>query len=719
MGFLNQTNADGSPNISAAFVNAVLISSLYHLDENPPIIYAGISGSTIRVRRVDPGTYEPDYVIFGLGGAAYVVMAGTTNYPQWLGHAASALCPWPDTVTSNIAVASFLLGYQQREDEIVAAINPAIRSRLIFTGHSYGGAACNIAYQRIQANFPQGRAIDLMTFGEPKSYGKIVQQVPATTHNRLIAASDIFNDGRLEAAGIDPVSLLPPNGLLLAGVGWISKLSLGLLGFTWQHVGQPWLLRSSNIVAPGRFGAETPVLDALVLAYNLDYISLHYMDTSYLTKITNQYVASGLNPELAPLLPFAYRYMGSPSVPPTTLGPPLSTAVLNSGFGQVPPVVTDANRTEFSTITSSARIFYFERATNMPAPVIPPTFKGTFFFDQDEGGSSESFYTTKGASDPTNTYAAMLATMKTLATFRTRLSIMDGNGQCQNPLKLQAIRVENENLARDSVLVSDLGISGPSYATPGKLGFPGLITPLFAASEQNDANDTAVKVIFVDGFGHSATMYLHGIPLFAQESEFGTGEYVPGNYDSRIPPLKTDWKQALYNFANALVDNNIGLRYATVQWTPGAIAVGSGASAIAASGNGTPLGITYNSVASVGNLANTYTLQMPQQQGISSGNFIANLRSFKNLRVLNGRWPAWGYTSGGMFFVNIKHRCANYTPWDGQGYMSPLVWSVMTPALSPPRSGANVPGVASIELTAKKVGRPFDLQRGRARVRVT
>jgi len=122
---------------------------------------------------------------------------------------------------------------------------------------------------------------------------------------------------------------------------------------------------------------------------------------------------------------------------------------------------------------------------------------------------------------------------------------------------------------------------------------------------------------------------------------------------------------------------------------------------------------------------NTYTFQFPLAQagqtllpiGNTGGKFIANLKGFKALNFLNGRRPATGFIAmiGGVqvYLVNVNLRASD-VPWDGIGFLSPLSWSVFAPAPSVPAAGSNLPpGFGGVLLTAKKTGRPFDLQVGR------
>jgi hypothetical protein len=178
-------------------------------------------------------------------------------------------------------------------------------------------------------------------------------------------------------------------------------------------------------------------------------------------------------------------------------------------------------------------------------------------------------------------------------------------------------------------------------------------------------------------------------------------------------------------FCNQLIALGLGLRYTTVQWTIMGLPAGTPPNQIVASGNGTPQAfpalvppvpaVTYNFT---GTPNNTYTFALNTPVNPIIGKFRVILRGFQSLKVLNGRWPAMGFIQAGTYYVNVRHRAAQYV-WDANGYLSPEIWSIMTPTPAPPLNGGNAPGVSGAELTSKKLGKPFGLQRGRAHNRVT
>lgn len=418
------------------------------------------------------------------------------------------------------------------------------------------------------------------------------------------------------------------------------------------------------------------------------------------------------NPELIALRRITGVYLSLPFVPVNNLGPPVSSFRLNQAYLLPSGTVTDADRTQYATISASAQVT-FQRSQQMAAPsLVPPTLKGTYFYDQDGAGSSQSFYAVTGAPNAPTNFAAMMQSMVLLGNPRTRLSQTRAAPKCRNPFIIRAIRVDDQTTKRKGLLNTNPGITVDSYTV---LGQTALIAPI---DQANDDSDAAFKVIFTDAFGNSATQYFHGVPLAAELVDSNTiaeRDTRPG-FGSRYPEVDSQWLTNLNNFTNNMRSLGLGLRFTYPWWTPAGLPVGVAPNQIVAAGNGTPIAVTY---AYAGYGLQTYTFQMPVPVAPIIGKFRVIMREFVNLRVLNGRWPAFGFMAGANYFVNVRHRAANYTPWDGNGYLSPEVWSTFQPSAAAPISGADFSGVSGVVLTSKKMGRPFGQQRGRQRARAT
>jgi hypothetical protein len=380
--------------------------------------------------------------------------------------------------------------------------------------------------------------------------------------------------------------------------------------------------------------------------------------------------------------------------------------------------VTDANRTEFATISASSIVGIAPRDFVATAPIIAPTLKGTFFYDIQEGGSSQSFYAVPGQPNAPTTLASMIAAMTTLGSFRSNLSqCVDSLGTI-NPFVFRAIRADDVSTSRKSLTVINPRINLSSY-------YLGNQVPPGQAVVQNGANDDAYLVSFNDGFGNSARQFFHGVPLGSQFLP-ASATIVNPQFGSRVPQVTANWLAYLNNFCNQLRALGLGFRYATVQWTMYNLPVGVPPNQIASTGNGTPTanptGTPPLSAANYnlpGFPANTYTFALQTPVAPILGKFRVIVREMQALKVLNGRWSAIGRMVGTTYCVNVRRRVPNYGDYDGNGYLSPEIWSVMFPGAAAPLAGANGPGVGGVELGEKKLGRPYAQQRGRARNRVT
>lgn len=706
MTILQQTMQNGFPSPAAMFVNAVLSSALYHEDRRPFDQYASMIGGAVSGFDADRNTFRPDRGVIVSDNDALVILDGTTNIPQWLAHAGSAFFPAYNSELNNTLVASFEEGYSQVRRQLDFEVTPAIRGRVVVSGHSYGAGCAKIYCDVTKVNFPSSPNVQLMTFGEPKSTGDFLGNAPTYQHLRICSRSS-FRPTPDHAQGFDPVTFVPPGILLLPKIPFSEKIALKFLQFSWRHFGVPFELTNEGIANTDAYGGFLATLDALNwidLLQNLPYISQHYMDTSYLPKTMSLWRASGLNPELSALVPFVNQYLGNPFVPAETTGPPIPAAMLGESFGFPAGAITDANRTDFAVVSASARVV-FGSSVPMPAPIIPLTLKGTLFANIDEGGVSQSFYANSTNSAAPTTLVGMINSLNSLVPFRTRLSMTKLTPRCSNPLTVIALRSDDTTTKRKTLL--NTNVTGSQVPYPAGAGG---LNPIGQITNDNDETNVAVKVTFTDNSGNTAIQYFHGVPLLAYTNP--AGGVQAANVFDRFPYLEPSWIQTMYNFCNQLNAQGLGLRYATVQWTPNMTPVGP----IAATGNGTPIEVYYSYP---GTPVNTYTFSMPVGSWNLLGKFRVILREFKNLRVINKRWPALGWVTAGNYYVNVNRRAANYLPWDGTGYLSPEVWSVMTPNSCPPLTAPlQTPGVVDMELTTKKAGRPFGEQRGRARAMV-
>jgi hypothetical protein len=380
-------NADGSPNASAMYVNAMLCSAIYHQDESPWKAFAAATGTTFQTLVYDRFSYEPDYAVIQGDGECLVIFDGTTNSAQWVGHGISAFFPLSDQQLKYdlpfgpFVVGSFYLGENVVEGAITDLIAPSTGGVVRIAGHSYGAAAAFIFARHMGVSAINPSRIELMTFGQPKAYdGSTAGRFPdfyARIINKVLVSGTQSVYG-----GVDPVTLCPFSFLsygryfdFLSGARFFKPLK-AILGLGWQHHGQPWIMEGGNLylsdVWQNNLGL-IPTYDIYIFTANLVNAALHFMDQSYLPNARAAWIASGENGAAAAgrlsrrgvkqqgqldlhIFDAPYSaYTRTPYVPPTTLGPPVTAATLNqSFFDPSTPAVLPAEVADWSTISCQA-----------------------------------------------------------------------------------------------------------------------------------------------------------------------------------------------------------------------------------------------------------------------------------------------------------------------------------------------------------------------------
>lgn len=731
MSLLQPDNSDGTPNGSAMFAYCLCIDGLYHRELTPAEQYAALAGAEIIGKRIDPDTYEPDYVILGDGTTAVVCLAGTTNDPQWIGHAGSAFIPVPDyKLINGGTVASFEYGTRIREPEIFAFLAPYFDKEIVFVGHSYGGAAANILAAHLAVKIVKGTQ-KVLTFGEPKSYTRSTTVPTPAYKARIVNAITPGTVHGLAQDLRDPITLMPPGQIEFIGFGYYGLLVKLIGGLGFVHSGDEWFMTPTKVTGPFSYplAFNVPFYELAQLIELLNKVTfLHFMDTAYLGNALRAWQRSGTNPELQALLPTASRYLDQPALLPSITGPTIPAAAINESAGLPSGTITEANRTTIATVVVSASV------------EITPTFSGessmgfkiTLLLAQDNEGTTQSFYTVGPNSpngQPWNYQSAFQAGVNMIP-LRTALSQCPDQPKCVNPLTIPYIRVDNQAIARGTEVFNVINPSYSSFIAANPPWTPDL-SFWGNSTFNNDAANSCWKGTMNDGAGHEANFYFHGVPLYSEGGTGLAGGIQLPNIGGRTTTPYARWLTNLYSFCNGLRTNMLGFRGVSNIWTPnGANPAGLTPPPL----NGTPLpgGIFYNLP---GTPLNTYSFIVaqlpPTNLSNSRGTWPFILRSFKNLRVVNGRWPANCFTitaanipsgasqpSVGDYCVNVLTPFTNYLPWDGRGYLCPATYGVYQPAPCPPLiPGTGPTGISDIILTAKKTGRPPELQRGRSRNR--
>lgn len=664
MSLLPFHDADGMPLPGAAFLNAVLCSALYHGDRSAFDQAATLLGGQVVFFETDPTTFVPDCGIIQCGSQFLIIFDGTTNIPQVISYCTGAIIPNPDTLVPTstfpaLCNQGFLLGMSKRAPSIDPILASVSAPQVYLAGHSYGAAAAFVYGRQLANRSPAPQPVEIMTFGEPRAYDARDALHEPGYHARLIAQDDIAPNFIEVQQPIDPVTAVPPAIIQFGKIGTVARVVKSVIGVNWTHHGTPWMLRSNFIGAgqPTPFIARfIPSAEITVVLSNISHTDLHLMDTSYLTRILAWWQKSGSDPELAPMVPFANRYIADPTHATQFLGPPATADSINQAYfadGDAP--VTDSNRSDWSTISAVADQFFPVYGGEGKMTLM----RGSFLCHVMKQGFSETWH----SSNPSDTYQSMQTKLAAILPFRAKLTnTTTQTGEVGNPNNLVSFdffRISDDLLVRD--------VFPATTATP--IGWNG--------TAGNADGQQVTKVIWRNAGGAQiAVSYLHGIPI---------GGLTVNAQPDRYAVYSGTYKTILQAYCNQVAAQGLGFH--TINNNP-------------TNAMGQIMQVTYNAV------SGNYSFQM--QNAVPQGRFRVSLRGFKSLRFLNGRQSA--QATGSNTFVVIKP--GSNIAWDNFGTAVPLEgynnfvrfsnYIVVVPATATP----------SIT-TTKKLGRPFFLQHGR------
>ena len=303
---------NGQVNKDAAYVNAMLIDSLYHENLEFQNLYARLSGSTIKDRFINLRAFEYDFVVFENDMETLVVLDGTGNGGQMLNYLANgaSLLPSHDTVTYQDEFRSFNQMINEVNNRILEACEPLQGKTIRITAHSAGGSGALIMAQRLKEYMlyaptrgtppeppflgifrgqttrprirnPQCR-IEVMTFGEARSMFGLINVVQPDVHIRIVADPDVVEHmppSGLNVSILLPVKIYRPNPLLIAQI----VNSYRQTGRRYEIANDGTLTYAPTWAIPaGGIGIPATIQD--LWSYGHIELVNHYMDTSYLIK---------------------------------------------------------------------------------------------------------------------------------------------------------------------------------------------------------------------------------------------------------------------------------------------------------------------------------------------------------------------------------------------------------------------------------------------------
>lgn len=159
--------------LASELVNSARITLLLKLLEICQKVYQPLESSEL----VQPGTTPGDQALVehfvephadGQEQILLIAFAGTSGIDQWISNADTMTMElWPFCTSRSKVHAGFLKAFKDFEDFVKDSLQASDAARVIFTGHSRGGAIATLA--ACYAKALQGkRRIELVTFGAPK-----------------------------------------------------------------------------------------------------------------------------------------------------------------------------------------------------------------------------------------------------------------------------------------------------------------------------------------------------------------------------------------------------------------------------------------------------------------------------------------------------------------------------------------------------------------------
>lgn len=541
-------HAEGEKLQFAALQQAALVRALY-FDNRPNFdeLVAGLGGGAVVYYDAPLHTLPPQTAVISQDGDYWIVIAGTTNWRQWVGNVAGSFgteYPLQNDVFAN----TFFLAESERLWIALDGIVPKSGGthRVYVSGHSLGGAVAFLLGNRFANALGDPERVQVITFGQPKALGFGYDGVTPGAYARLCHPSDM-------------VPYVPPAALLL----WLARRGLHwthLLGRTWpQHYGQRFKLADNR---DARFEDSIENLPfELTFPKATDYLRAHSMDT-YLANLVSHYLPSEFHPapvgdDLA-LVNLALGQLGKgplPAPPDLPLPSTITTAseldrIVSGGKG----FITGANLDDLRLASAYGAGFRdpmrnigeLSPGVHMPDPQI---FKVTFHINNPRYGRSFSSYCVPGTSNP---LGAAMTKGRALA---GAYSILMGNGFQQAADSIKSMHCPHI----DYISIADAKFprKGTSVPLPTDLGlfFGGVGGDGWAA----DVLSTSLSVRMPAGVPNAASTHANLIITGQPDDVVLGGEYR--GKEKLVPPsvgATGSYDLLLKNFFLYLVSNGWG-----------------------------------------------------------------------------------------------------------------------------------------------------------------
>lgn len=247
-----------SPDFTALAQQAALVSCLYQNDRVRAEQLLGTDGTILAwVFRED--SWPPSYCVIQSGAGRYfVVVAGTTNIRQVVGHVNGTF--WRRyNGPAQLANGQWLDVSETLGAEVRSALPSDLGGATVhLSGHSYGGAvALPVAIDtRVSLGTP---SVQLMTIGAPKAFSDRYNGVLPTPYYRFASNRDV-------------VSYLPPSGSDAGVDVWNNPVLWLVAPVDWQHYGEGRYLNWNGV-----YDDTTPPPDPLPTGVSVSPVGEHLL----------------------------------------------------------------------------------------------------------------------------------------------------------------------------------------------------------------------------------------------------------------------------------------------------------------------------------------------------------------------------------------------------------------------------------------------------------
>jgi pimeloyl-ACP methyl ester carboxylesterase len=231
MAWLPLFTNDGSPSPLGALQLTAILQCL-QVNDLPRArqIVEVIGGGNLLAWQFQPDTWPPSWTAWSSGSDRYIILAGTSNAAQWMGHLAGVYGVdypgFPNVVAHGMFLIAWLAGIRP---PLLAVLGPLMGLRVHLFGHSYGGAVAFLGALDL-ARTGGAAEVECLTIGQARALSPGYNGVLPARYARL-------------AGVLDPVPRLPCDQALTLLNPFAAVFSREL---NWSHYGDGWGVNANS-----------------------------------------------------------------------------------------------------------------------------------------------------------------------------------------------------------------------------------------------------------------------------------------------------------------------------------------------------------------------------------------------------------------------------------------------------------------------------------------